>query len=25
MAADVAQARDSLKRAGDAFPVLGEV
>jgi riboflavin kinase/FMN adenylyltransferase len=25
MAADVAQARDSLKRAGDAFPALGEV
>jgi riboflavin kinase / FMN adenylyltransferase len=25
MAADVAQAHDSLKRAGDAFPVLGEV
>jgi riboflavin kinase/FMN adenylyltransferase len=25
MAADVAQARDSLKRAGDAFPVLGQV
>ncbi len=25
MAADVAQARDALKRAGNAFPVLGDI
>jgi riboflavin kinase/FMN adenylyltransferase len=25
MAADVAQARDSLKRAGNAFPLLGDI